>query len=110
MRNTCNSVYCIVELIGFGLIRPEIKTDPTCTDLGRFWAQFRSRIGLEFGTEKFYRLGFGFNIVVTTGSGLSLDSGSIYYAGLQVGLGFGFVKPHCTALSTSYLFLLILIL
>ena len=49
-----------------------MKTDPTCTDLGRFWVQFRSQIGLEFGTEKFYRFGFGFgfNFVVTTGSGL----------------------------------------
>ena len=44
-----------------------------------------SPIGLEFGTEKFYRfgIGFGFNFVVTTGSG------SICYAGRV-----GFVKVH----------------
>ena len=70
-----------LELVGDGLIRPEMKTDPTCTDLGRVWVQFCSQIGLEFGTEKFYRFGFGFgfNFVVTTGSGLG--SGSICYAG-----------------------------
>ena len=58
-----------------------MKTDPTCTDLGRFWVQFSSQVGLEFGTEKFDRFGFGFgfNFVVTTGSGLG--SGSICYAG-----------------------------
>ena len=39
-----------VELVGDGLIRPEMKTDPTCTDLGQFWVQFCSQIGLEFGT------------------------------------------------------------
>ena len=54
-----------------------MKTDPTCTDLGRFWVQFCSQIGLEFGTEKFYRFGFGFNFVVTTG----LGSGSLCCAG-----------------------------
>ena len=49
-----------------------MKTDPTCTDSGRFWVQFCSQIGLEFGTEKFDRFGFGFgfNFVVTTVSGL----------------------------------------
>ena len=64
-------------VVGDGLIRPEMKTDPTCTDLGRFWVQFCSQIGSEFGTEKFYRFGFGFgfNFLVTTGSG------SISYAG-----------------------------
>ena len=58
-----------------------MKTDPTCTDLGRFWVQFSSQVGLEFGTEKFDRFGFGFgfNFVVTTGSGLG--SGSICYTG-----------------------------
>ena len=58
-----------------------MKTDPTCTDLGRFWVQFCSQIGLEFGTEKFDRFGFGFgfNFVVTTGSGLG--SGSICHTG-----------------------------
>ena len=56
-----------------------MKTDPTCTDLGRFWVQFSSQVGLEFGTEKFDRFGFGFgfNFVVTTGSGL----GSICHTG-----------------------------
>jgi hypothetical protein len=58
-----------------------MKTDPTCTDSGRFWVQFCSQIGLEFGTEKFDRFGFGFgfNFVVTTG--LGLGSGSICYTG-----------------------------
>ena len=70
-----------VVVVGDGLIRPEMKTDPTCTDLGRFWVQFSSQVGLEFGTEKFDRFGFGFgfNFVVTTGSGLG--SGSICHTG-----------------------------
>ena len=102
-------------VVGDGLIRPEMKTDPTCTDLGRFWVQFSSQVGLEFGTEKFDRFGFGFgfNFVVTTGSGLGL--GSICHTGWvgfwicdnsqvriwvwvqstrQVGSDFGYEKIH----------------
>ena len=74
-----------IELVGDGLIRPEMKTDPTCTDSGRFWVQFCSQIGLEFGTEKFDRFGFGFgfNFVVTTVSGLGSGQCGPGFRGLK---------------------------
>ena len=40
-----------VVVSGFGLIQPEIESDPTRADLGRIRIQFFSQIGSDFGSE-----------------------------------------------------------
>ena len=60
-----------VEVSGFGLIRPEIKSNPICAGLGWVRIHFLIQVGLDFGSEKCHRFGFGFTFDVVT----DLDSG-----------------------------------
>ena len=63
-----------VEVSGFGLIQPEIKSDLICAGLDWVWINFLIQVGLDFGSEKCHRFGFGFgftfNMVTDLDSGL----------------------------------------
>ena len=70
-----------VEVSGFGLIRPEIKSDPICAGLGRLRVHFLIQVGLDFGSEKCHRFGFGFGFTFDVLTDLDSGSGSFSTTG-----------------------------